>query len=110
MRPTETYFKLCQETATIKWAELARFFAQGRVLRVAPGLDLPGVAAAMAEDDTDAVSKWSDRGELAAVPDEVARAWFEIDAEVWAVAVAPYVLVQVVTQDSRRERPTTPPS
>lgn len=110
VRPTETYFKLCQETAKIDWVDLARFFAQGRVLCVASGLDLPAVATAMADDDADRVSQWSDRGELAAVPDEVARAWFEDRVEVWAVTVAPYVLVQRITPSPTDDAATTPPS
>lgn len=104
---TETYFKLCQETARIEWTALARFFAQGRVLGVATELDLPAVAAAVADDDKDRVSYWSDRGELAAVPDEVARDWFESDVEVWAVTVAPYVLVQRVKPKTANDRATT---
>lgn len=94
MRPEDTYFKLTQETARIGWGELARFFAQGRVLRVADGLDLPGVAAAMADDDAAQVKVWQAAGELAPLPDDVAAAWFEEDRTVWAVTVAPYVLVQ----------------
>ena len=99
MRPNETYFKLAQETAQIRWAELARFFAQGRVLRVADGLDLTVVAAAMADDDAAQVRIWKRANELAPVADDTARRWFEQDRSVWAVTVAPFVLVQ-----ARRDR------
>lgn len=96
VRPSEHYFKLSRETARIGWNELARFFAQGRVLGVAPGIDLPGVAAALADDDAAKVRAWKDAGELKPVPDDQAREWFEQDVEVWAVTVAPYVLVQAI--------------
>ncbi len=97
VRPSEHYFKLSQETARISWSELARFFAQGRVLGVAQGLDLPAVAAAIAEDDAAKVRAWKDAGQLKPVPDEQARDWFAQDVDVWAVTIAPYVLVQPVT-------------
>jgi len=94
--PSDTYFKLCQETARIGWSELARFFAQGRVLQVAQGLDLPKVAAAIADDDADQVRAWTESKELGAVPDQTAASWFEDKRDVWAVTVAPYVLVQPI--------------
>ena len=99
MDPTDTYFKLCQETARIQWHDLARFFAQGRVLQVTQGIDLPKVAAAMADDDADQVLYWRDRGDLGVVPDQIAARWFEDSAEVWAVTVAPFVLVQQIAPD-----------
>lgn len=96
MRPNETYFKLSGETARIRWADLTRFFAQGRVMRVADGLDLPAVAAAMADDDTAQVKAWKNAGELSALDDATAATWFDADIDVWAVTVAPFVLVQVL--------------
>ncbi|MFK7887308.1 MAG: DUF2288 domain-containing protein [Gammaproteobacteria bacterium] len=94
MRPNDTYFKLCQETGQIAWSDLTRFFAQGVVLVVADGLDLPGVGTALADDDTQKVAQWKTAGELAAVSDDTARRWFEADAQVWAVTVPPFILVQ----------------
>ncbi len=94
MRPNDTYFKLCQETGQIAWSDLTRFFAQGAVLRVTDGLDLPGVAAAIADDDTSKVSSWKNDGHLGPVSDDQARRWFETDAQVWAVTVPPFILVQ----------------
>ncbi|MEM6638278.1 MAG: DUF2288 domain-containing protein [Pseudomonadota bacterium] len=94
MSPDDTYFKLIEETASIRWADLARFFAQGRVLRVADGLNLPRVGAALAADDTAQVKTWQAAGELGPVSDKDAARWFAEDKSVWAVTIAPFVLVQ----------------
>ena len=45
--------KLLGETATAPWRELQRFFAQGLVVWVAPGLDLIEVGLAMSGDRAD---------------------------------------------------------
>jgi hypothetical protein len=37
-----------------------------------------------------------DAGQIARVSDAQALAWYESDADVWAVVVRPYVLVQAV--------------
>lgn len=83
-----------QETARIPWRELGRYFAAGRVIRVADDLDLVEVAGAIAKDDTTRVKTWLTAGLVAPVADREARDWQEADAVVWAVVVKPYVLVQ----------------
>ena len=85
---------LNRQTARIRWAELQRHFARGVVLRAAGHLDLVAVAAAMADDDRERVAAWQATGELAPATDDEARAWHADDAELWAVVVAPFVLVQ----------------
>ena len=89
-----TFTRLARETARIDFHELARFFAQGRVYAVRQGLDLPAVAAAFADDQAAAVRAWLDGGDVAPVDDATARRWFESRTAVWAVTVAPFVLVQ----------------
>jgi hypothetical protein len=86
--------KLVLETATIKWCELQRFFAQGNVLFVAEGEDLVEVAVGFARDDAEIVAALLERGAVSIVSDAQARVWIEQDATVWSVVVAPFVLVQ----------------
>lgn len=86
--------KLNQETATIPWRELERFFAAGKVIAVDDGLDLVQVAAAVSRDDKAAVEAWIAGQRLVKVSDEQAGAWLEADALVWAVVVSPWILVQ----------------
>lgn len=86
--------KLNLETAQIEWTALARDFAAGRVISVHQGLDLVEVATAFAEDRADAVKAWMDKQQVQAVTDDQALAWHEADADVWAVVVRPWVLVQ----------------
>lgn len=86
--------KLNQETAKVHWTELQRFFAQGLVLWVRPGLDLVEIALAMAKDDARAIERERSAGGLAPVADQQARDWLERDACVWAVVVKPWILAQ----------------
>ena len=86
--------KINSETAKIPWLELQRFFAAGRVLLVAPGLDLVDVAYALQQDDIDQVKRWADSAQITPVPDDLARAWVSDEASLWAVVVKPWVLVQ----------------
>lgn len=91
-QPLETNLNL--ETAPIPWRELQRFFAAGRAIAVAPELDLVKVGAELYRDNADQFRAWMDEGKVDAVSDEQAQAWFEADAEVWALVIKPYVLVQ----------------
>lgn len=88
------FAKLNRETARIHWRELQRFYAQGAVLEVAAGLDLIAVATAMAEDNATEIQGYLANADLAAVDETRAQAWFENEQELWAVVVAPWVLVQ----------------
>ena len=86
--------RINQETARIPWRDLQRFFAQGRVIAVDPGLDLVELALRCARDEAQTIAADLEQGRLAPVSDDRARAWLEADAEVWAVVVKPWVLVQ----------------
>jgi len=88
--------KLVYETAKIEWRALQRFYAQGKVMQVASELDLVKVATAFSEDDIKQVDTWTKAGQVQAVEDTQALDWFESDALVWAVTVAPFVLVQSI--------------
>ncbi len=90
----ELLHKLNRETAKIAWSELQRFYAQGAVLEVSSALDLIAVAAAMAADDAGQIREFLNNGQLARVDEQTASDWFESQRELWAVVVAPWVLVQ----------------
>lgn len=87
------YAKLLGETAAITWQELQPF-ARGALLQVAGEADLVEVAVAVAEDDQAKVAAWLTGGQLAKMPAEQAQDWLERDPDLWAVVVAPWVLVQ----------------
>ena len=84
------------QTAQLAWSELARFFAAGKVLFIAPELNLVEVAAAVSADDTEQVSKWLELQQLLPVNDQQAADWQECDQLMWAVVTAPWVLIQLV--------------
>lgn len=86
--------RLNQETARIGWASLQPHFARGSTVYVCPDLDLVEVAACFARDDSAAIRAWMDGGEVARVSAEQAAAWHDQACEMWAVVVAPWVLVQ----------------
>lgn len=88
--------KVNLETARIAWKELQRFFASGSAIAVAADLDLVEVAFQISEDNKKQVAEWLSGGKIGAVTDAQALAWYEADADVWAVVVSPYVLVQEV--------------
>lgn len=91
--------KLNQETSRLAWSELQRFFAAGAVISVAAELDLLEVAVCLARDDAAQIGAWMNNGNIAKVSDAQALAWSGENAELWAVVVKPWVLVQ--TADKR---------
>lgn len=88
------YAKLLGETASITWQELQPFFARGALLRVASAFDLIAAAQAVAEDDREKVTAWLAEGHLGKLEAVLAQDWLERDPSLWAVVVAPWVLVQ----------------
>nr|CAA6830817.1 MAG: Unknown protein [uncultured Thiotrichaceae bacterium] len=86
--------KLNLETARISWPELERFFARGRVLDVSAELDLLEVASALTEDDIDKFTGWTASKKVQHLQDETAKQWVEDDSNLWAVVIAPWVVVQ----------------
>lgn len=89
--------KMNLETSRIAWREMQRFFASGAAIYVSPGLDLVEVTYQISEDNKAQVLEWMGTGQVGKVSDEQALAWFDADAEVWAVVVSPYVLVQGIS-------------
>jgi len=90
--PLETQLNL--ETGRIAWRELQRFFASGHAVAVAPGLDLVKVGSDLARDNANQWARWMESGQVALVSDQQAQAWHEADAQVWALVIKPWVLVQ----------------
>lgn len=88
--------KLNQETARVHWSELERHYARGVLVKVDATLDLVEVAANMAVDDAAQVQDWLEQGLIQRVAVEDAKRWEELGTELWAVVVAPWVLVQEV--------------
>jgi hypothetical protein len=82
------------ETSRIAWKELQRYFASGAAIFVSDTLDLVDVALQISKDNRAQVAQWMEAGQIARVTDAQALAWYEADAEVWAVVARPYVLVQ----------------
>ncbi|WP_096087167.1 DUF2288 domain-containing protein [Agaribacterium haliotis] len=85
---------LNRECAKIPWAELQRFFASGIAVQVDKSLDLIEVAALIHQDRASEVERLMNDGLLAQVSDTQAQAWFDQQAEVWAIVIKPWVLVQ----------------
>lgn len=86
--------KFNQETSKISWQELQRFYARGVVIEVGSQQDLIQVAIAMHRDNKAQVEQWLNTGAVSQVDDSRAAAWLAADATLWAVVVAPWVLVQ----------------
>ena len=86
--------RLNTETARISWQELERHFARGLLLTVSPDLDLVEVGAHMIHDDKTIIDAWLETDELRKTTDDDARGWSEGKPALWAVVVAPWVLVQ----------------
>jgi hypothetical protein len=86
--------ELLAQTARITWLELEKHFARGVVLRVAADRDLVEVATALANDDKGAVERWLEAQQLMHLDSDTARRWSAGRVELWAVVVAPWVVVQ----------------
>ncbi|WP_457980559.1 DUF2288 domain-containing protein [Ectopseudomonas composti] len=94
------YAKLLGETAPIRWQELQPFFARGALLWVEGSQDLVAIAQAVAENDQARVAQWMNQGHLCKFEDVRAEDLLTRDPQLWAVVVAPWVLVQERAGDS----------
>lgn len=90
--------KLNKETGKISWPELEKHFASGNLVYVSPELDLIEVAYQLSQDNKVMVEPWVIANQLAPATDEQALQWHDQNNEMWAVVVAPLVLVQPVKQ------------
>ncbi|MCG8517396.1 MAG: DUF2288 domain-containing protein [Pseudomonadales bacterium] len=86
--------KLNLETSRIGWHDLQTYYARGHVVRVAADLDLLDVAAELVADNKTQFDAWMAAGQVGDVAPAMAQAWYDRNAELWAVVIAPWVLVQ----------------
>lgn len=86
--------RLNLETSRIGWRELQTYYARGHVVRVSRELDLLDVAAELTADNKVRFQQWMSQDQVGDVSPDLARAWYDREAELWAVVVAPWVLVQ----------------
>tara|TARA_B100000795_G_C22793583_1_gene438205 strand:+ start:807 stop:1130 length:324 start_codon:yes stop_codon:yes gene_type:complete len=86
--------KLNQDTAKIKWSGLHDHQQQESVIAVSIDLDLIDVACEFTLDNHGQVKAWLEQAQVNKVSDEQARQWSTEERELWAVVVAPWVLVQ----------------
>jgi len=91
---TELRALLNGETGKLHWRELQRHYARGAVIRVAPALDLVEVALRLMRDDKAVFEAWLHAGLAMRADDGHAEEWAARGAVLWAVVVAPWVLVQ----------------
>lgn len=96
-----------RETSKIGWGELQRFYARGVVFSVGQSMDLIAVAIALHRDDKQRVEAWLNEELLQRVDDTLAQRWLETDQTVWAVVVAPWVLVQVADDSENDHIPNS---
>ena len=89
--------KLNLETGRISWLELQRYFARGVIIIVQPPLDLIDIARLVASNHADQIAQLIEDERLTRASDEHARDWQDRHPLFWAVVVAPWVLVQEVT-------------
>ena len=91
----EAYAAILGATAQIEWKVLEPHFARGDLLAVDAALDLVQVAAAMMEDNSEAIKGWMDAGQLQVATDSCAADWAKRNPDtLWAVVIRPWVLVQ----------------
>tara|TARA_B110000444_G_C18762055_1_gene558049 strand:- start:746 stop:1081 length:336 start_codon:yes stop_codon:yes gene_type:complete len=86
--------KLNHDTAKIKWAALHEHQKTGSVIAVSTELDLIDVACEFALDNHAQVKAWLEQAQIVIVSDDQAQQWDVEARELWAVVVAPWVLVQ----------------
>ena len=86
--------KLNQDTAKIKWGALHEHQLIECVIAVSADLDLIDVAYEFTFDNHDQVKAWMEQEQIMKVSDEQAQQWKIEGRELWAVVVAPWVLVQ----------------
>lgn len=91
---SDLYAQLLGATAQISWTEIMPQFAKGMVLWVASDQDLVAVAELIINDDKKQVSALMQQKALHNLTDEQALDFQQRDPELWAVVIAPWVLVQ----------------
>jgi len=98
----DTKQKLHLETGKLTWPELQTFFARGVVIVVNPELDLVEIATQFSHDNAKEIERLINENRIIRANDEHARRWVEIEPIFWSVVVAPWVLVQEISDSARQ--------
>ncbi len=91
---SDLYAQLLGQTAQMSWAEIMPIFAKGMVLWIASDQDLVAVAEQIINDDKKTISALMQQKALHNLKDEQALDFHQRDPELWAVVVAPWLIVQ----------------
>ena len=86
--------KLNLETARIHWVELQPHFARGATVFVDSSLDLIKIAHLMAANNSREIGKLMAEGKFGLVTEQQAFQFLANNQEMWAVVIAPWVLIQ----------------
>ncbi|HED15954.1 MAG TPA: DUF2288 domain-containing protein [Gammaproteobacteria bacterium] len=86
------------QTGKLEWQELEKHFARGVVIKVDPAMDLIKAGAAFVQDNKQQIEAWMNDGKVCNANDSDALDWSVHKPMFWTVVVAPWVLVQVVTE------------
>ena len=73
---------------------MQKFYAAGSVGTINTEHDLVEVAYAFSADDKTQVANWLAAGTVGRTTEQQAQQWFDNNTELWAVVIAPWVLVQ----------------
>jgi hypothetical protein len=92
----ELVSRLNQETGKLGWVDIERHFSRGVVVKVEAGLDLIEVAAVMVEDNKTTFVRWMEAGQVARATQDDALRWQSVEAQFWAIVIAPWLLVQEI--------------
>ena len=85
---------LAGQTAPMRFSELARWYAQGKMLVIDKHCDLVELGCYFVNDHSAAIEPLIANGSIKPANDALARRWTEKDARLWALVVAPFVLAQ----------------
>ena len=86
--------RLNRETAKINWPEIQRFFAQGRVILVHAEQDLVRIGAHFVRDEVEVIQTLLHEEAIRIAEIKDAESWEGRQITLWAVVVAPWILVQ----------------
>jgi len=90
---------LNQETGIVTWPDVQRHFARGVLVYVEVSLDLVTVADAFVVDNKSTIETWYQSNLITRIPDDIAQRWAAEDISLWAIVIAPWVLVQEPKKD-----------
>jgi hypothetical protein len=88
-----------KELALISFQELQKFFAKGMMVIVGNQLSVIDVALKIHQDDKQVIDQWIKEGNIVRAHDDHAKKWVTQRAELMAVTVAPWVLVQEIVNE-----------